>query len=168
MTACKVGDALLLKKCLEDLDSETVNMELGSDRWTALHIAAQVITIVTMVTILIMFLLPFNNLYFFQSGKKQIITLLLNNGADPTKRNKLKQVKIIITYFLKADIKFITKFADLHKTGVPRYSLWLRPAHNKTENDEGHLLWRFYALFGAKNCKNPQITEGIIREKKIL
>jgi hypothetical protein len=65
VTACKVGDALLLKKCLEDLDSETVNMELGSDRWTALHIAAQVITIVTMVTILIMFLLPFNDLYFF-------------------------------------------------------------------------------------------------------
>ena len=38
----QVGDVQLLKKVLEDLGDETINLELGVDRWTALHIAAQV------------------------------------------------------------------------------------------------------------------------------
>jgi hypothetical protein len=56
LTACKVGDVQLLKKVLQLLDADadaktdaetenetrTVNMQLGSDKWTALHIAAQV------------------------------------------------------------------------------------------------------------------------------
>jgi ankyrin repeat protein len=37
---------------------------------------------------------PRNSVFcLFQSGKKQIVTLLLDHGADPTKRNKHKQVK---------------------------------------------------------------------------
>ena len=42
VTACKVGDLKLLAACLQGLDEDAVNMELGSDKWTPLHIAAQV------------------------------------------------------------------------------------------------------------------------------
>ena len=44
VTACKVGDLQLLAACLRGLDDDAVNMELGSDKWTPLHIAAQVLS----------------------------------------------------------------------------------------------------------------------------
>lgn len=67
VTACKSGNEQLLKNCLDEANDQLINVELGSDRWTPLHLAAQ-------------------------SGKKNIVAILLERGADPTKRNRFKQV----------------------------------------------------------------------------
>lgn len=73
ITACKAGNTKLLKQCIESLgeDSKAVhqllNESLGSNRLTPLHLATA-------------------------SGQKSVIKHLLENGADPSLKDKAKKV----------------------------------------------------------------------------
>jgi hypothetical protein len=77
VTACKSGDARLLQKCLNSVEEEEdssseeakrdlVNLQFGSNRLSALHLATM-------------------------EGHRKLVTLLLQTGADPCAKDKAKR-----------------------------------------------------------------------------